>query len=112
MIRGTLSSQAEYASAVRFNFGQLKSTDGERYWEVTGTAGYFGGSVPTTWDLEIPDLSTVSGFPPSAGFEASQPTTAQGEAWSDLLGLWIGRSPRDGEFVKYAAASPTTIAAR
>jgi hypothetical protein len=111
-IRGTLPSQPQYGSAVRFYFSQLTSTGGERDWNVTGTARYFGGSAPSTWELEIPDLSAVTGFPTSAGFEASQTTTAQGEARSDLLGLWIGRPPRDGEFVKYAGSPPTSIPGR
>jgi hypothetical protein len=77
---------------------------------VTGTARYFGGNAPSTWELEIPDLSAVTGFPAVIGFESSQRTTAQAEAWSDLLGLWIGRPPHDGEFVKYAGSAFTSIA--
>jgi hypothetical protein len=111
-IRGTLPSQPEYGSAVRFYFSQLGSAGGERDWNVTGTARYFGGSAPSTWELEIPDLSAVAGFPVAAGFEASETTTASGEARSDLLGLLIGRPPRDGEFVKYAGSPPTDIPGR
>jgi hypothetical protein len=111
-IRGDLPSQAEYASAVRFHFSQLSSTGGERDWTVTGTARYFGGTAPSTWELEIPDLSAVAGFPASAGFEASQSSTAYGEARNDLLGLLIGRPPHDGDFVKYAASPPTNIPAQ
>jgi len=111
-IRGTLPSQPEYGTAVRFYFSQLGSSGGERDWNVTGTARYFGGSAPSTWELEIPDLSAVTGFPAAAGFEASQTTTASGEARSNLLGLLIGRPPRDGEFVKYAGSPPTDIPGR
>ena len=108
-IRGTLPSQPEYGSAVQFYFAQLTSAGGERDWNVTGTARYFGGSTPSTWELEIPDLSAVTGFPASAGFEASQITSAAGEARSGLLGLLIGRPPRDGEFVMYAGSPPISI---
>ncbi|MGH7604059.1 MAG: hypothetical protein ACRENK_08695 [Gemmatimonadaceae bacterium] len=112
MVRGTLPSQPEYGSAVRFLFDQATSAGGEHYWSVTGTARYFGGSAPSTWELEIPDLSAVAGFPASAGFETSQSTQANGEAWSSLLGLWIGRPPRDGEVVSYAGSPGTTIPAQ
>jgi hypothetical protein len=111
-IRGTLPSQPEYGTAVRFHFSQLSSTGGERDWNVTGTARYFGGSAPSTWDLEMPDLSAVAGFPTAAGFEASQSTTAYGEARNDVLGLLIGRPPTDGDLVKYAASPPTNIPGR
>lgn len=108
-IRGTLPSQPEYGTAVRFSFSQLSSAGGERDWNVTGTARYFGGGAPSTWELEIPDLSAVTGFPASAGFEASESTTAYGEARNDLLGLLIGRPAHDGESVKYAGSPPTSI---
>ena len=109
LVRGTLPSQPEYGTAVRFYFSQLSSAGGGRDWTVTGTARYFGGSPPATWELEMPDLSAVAGFPAGAGFEASQSTTAYGEARNDLLGLLIGRPPSDGDIVKYAASPPTSI---
>jgi hypothetical protein len=104
-IRATLASQAEYGSAVRLeyaqdDFGGVNTTS----WIVTGTAGYFGGT-PSTWDLEIPDLSAVPGFPSGIGFVPSQTTYVTASAWGDLLGVYVfsGRAPRDGDVVKYAS---------
>ncbi len=110
-VRGSLQSQPEYANAVKYYFSQLASseTGGQRDWTITGTARYFGGSAPATWEMEIPDLSPVAGFPALAGFEASQQTTAMAEGLSDVVGLRIGRAPRDGDFVRYAASPATTI---
>jgi hypothetical protein len=102
-IRGTLASQAEYGSAVRFHYFEALGGEigGEREWHVTGTAGYFGGT-PATWELEMPDLSAVPGFSSFYSSEASDFVIPEAEALSSLVGLFIGRAPRDGDVVKHA----------
>ena len=111
-VRGTMPSQPEYGRAARFQFVQTTANGGERYWYVTGTARYFGGTAPSTWELEMPDMSAVTGFPASAGFQANQTTFASATVFSELYGLWIGPRPSAGASVKAASPAGTTIPAQ
>jgi hypothetical protein len=111
-IRGMLPGQADYGGAVRFYYYQDKPNGDTRSWQVVGTVGYFGGTTPATWQVDMPDLSALPGFDASDGFEADQSTVADVEAMSDLLPLFFGRLPHDGDFVKLASLAPPTIPAK
>lgn len=66
--RAQVASQADYNSAISVGFSQTN-----RFVTLGATANYFGG-VPTTWDLTMPDLSTVSGWDNTWGLVAGQST--------------------------------------
>jgi hypothetical protein len=56
--RAQLPSQPEYGRLVSVNYSQY---DGSAFVSVVMTSGYHGGT-PATWDLEVPDLSSVDGW--------------------------------------------------
>jgi hypothetical protein len=99
--RGQLASQSDYNSVVFFSWSQSSETTG-RHWSVAATSGFFGGT-PATWDLQIPDLSGVTGFPTtSAGLQTGQSTDAFAEAGNIRPELLAGGAPQDGDSFKFA----------
>lgn len=92
----SLPSQADYGS-----FGNVTHTQTGRTVSVTATAAYVGGT-PAAWQLDVPDLSTVSGFSATAyGLQAGASTTTYAEAYSGTLATFFG-SFVDGGSLKFA----------
>jgi hypothetical protein len=96
LLRAQLAAQAEYASAVTFEFFQAA-----RYLSLTATSAYFGGS-PATWDLSTPDVHTAPGFQRSWAIESNLAqwfVTAYGMNRPVVV---LGAEPVDGETVRYS----------
>jgi hypothetical protein len=72
-----LASQAEYGGMVSFFIGQGTRNN----FTVQATSGYFDGT-PATWDLSVPDFSTVAGWDPTWGLETGLLTTLRTTAWT------------------------------
>jgi hypothetical protein len=117
-LRATLTKQDEYNALVAFFFTQT-TANVTRDWAVWATAGYFGGIAPATWDLTMPDLSGVAGFP-AAGFQTGQTTFVTAEATNARPALFfdVNALPNDQESAKYAvrdisfATSQASVAGR
>ena len=106
-MRAQLASQSEYGGFASVNFNQ-SGPPSERNFSVTKTSGYVG-STPATWDLEMPDLTGVSGFPASALFVNGQATDWFIEAASTAPDVFLGAPGSDGLIVTFAdrnGASP------
>jgi hypothetical protein len=118
-LHATLAKQDEYNTLVSFLFTQASGTV-SRDWSLTATAGYFGGTAPAIWDLTMPDLSAVAGFP-AGGIQTGQSYTVDAEASNARPALFFGpesTSPTDGETAKFAfrtitiATSQASVAER
>lgn len=66
--RVQLAGQAEYDRYISATYTQA----GNRAASVFATAAFFGG-LPTTWDVTIPDLSTVAGWTAAWGLQDGTP---------------------------------------
>ena len=75
--------QAEYPDAVTTVFVQ---SSGSKTWTITASRAYFGGSS-TTYDLDVPDLSAVSGFNNAWGLVAGASTAYRFQVFAGLGGL-------------------------
>jgi hypothetical protein len=71
-LRAQLASQTDYAATVFMQFGQEASMASRTY-SIVVTRG-FHGSTPTTWDIQMPDLSGVAGFPAASGLASGLET--------------------------------------
>jgi hypothetical protein len=62
-LRGQLESQSAFPNLVRFRFGS-GTAGASKEVRVEMTAAY-GGGMPATWDITIPDMSAAGGFDPA-----------------------------------------------
>ena len=105
LMRTRLGVQAEYNSFALALFQQGSN----RAVSVLGTAGYFDS--PATWELDMPDLSGVSGFPVASGLQSGAQTQYQVVAYSGSLENYFG-APSENSSTKYAARFSSTVALR
>jgi hypothetical protein len=91
----SLPSQADYPS-----FANATHSQPGRVVSVTGTAPYFG-ATPSTWVLDVPDLSAVSGFSTSYGLQSGASTTSYAEGYSGTLATFFGALTEGGS-LKFA----------
>lgn len=92
----SLPSQADYPS-----FANVTHAQQGRTISVTATAAYVG-TTPTTWVLDIPELSTVGGFSISSfALQSGPSTTSYAEAYSGTLATFFG-ALADGGSLKFA----------
>jgi hypothetical protein len=111
-LRLSIASQPEYPSAMEANFAQL--VDGVFRSVTILTSADFLGGRPTTWVLEIPDLS-------SAGYESQWGIPSSGTIGGQLsagargfdadVGLWIAGAPSDGDVITSASRSASEFVA-
>jgi hypothetical protein len=57
-LRAQVTSQTEYPGLVSVDFSQTVNEETVKLFSIITTAG-FHGTVPTTWDVSIPDLSSA-----------------------------------------------------
>lgn len=98
-LRVQLQSQSEYGSVVSAFFDQSTSS-ANRIVVVTATSGYFG-TTPAVWQFEIPDLSSVSGFPTSAMLQSGSTVDWWVDAYGGSAAGFFGR-PSDGTTLDFA----------
>lgn len=91
----TLPAQSDYPS-----FANVTHTQTSRIVSVTGTEAYFGGT-PGSWVLDIPDLSTVSGFSQSFALQSGVSTQSYAEAYGGTLAAFFGAFA-DNESLRFA----------
>jgi hypothetical protein len=97
-LRATLASQAEYPSLVVFTFLQ-SSLSNARYVTQYVTAGFLG-STPSSWEILLPDLSSVPGFQAAWMPAAGQATAYLAEAFSGRTELLFGAMPVEGDIYR------------
>jgi hypothetical protein len=98
--RAQLASQTEYPTAARFVYLQ-GTVSAPKYISVVITAAHHG-STPTSWDVLIPDVSSVPGFN-SGWMHTSGPTvTYSAEAFSAPGALLFGAPASLGQTLKFA----------
>ncbi|HMC54728.1 MAG TPA: hypothetical protein VKH19_06110 [Gemmatimonadaceae bacterium] len=98
-VRMTLPVQAQYSSFANAYHVQTNGAT-SRVVSVTGTAGYFGSIG--TWELDIPDLSSLSGYPIASGIQPSLSYASEAQAYGGSASLFFGGAPEEGEVLKYA----------
>ena len=104
-MRTQLAVQPEYNSFALALFQQSGAST-VRAVSVLGTAGYFDS--PGTWQLDIPDVSGVSGFPTASGLQGGGTLTPyQVVAYGGSLETYFG-APPEGSSTKYAARFSST----
>jgi hypothetical protein len=105
-LRAQLPSQQEYGAVASVTFEQSPPGAAIIYSVVIMTSGYAGGT-PTTWELQMPDLSAVAGYPAGALFLNNQPFGWFAEAAGDGAVVFVGGPPTDGLIARFAdRASP------
>ena len=105
-LRASLQSQVDYADFARAYFIQ----SGRRVF-VTVTAAYRSGT-PSTWTIEIPDVTAAGGYPSNAGLLAGTSTSWFVEAFNGTLENYISATPGDGATVKFAGRSSNIATAQ
>jgi hypothetical protein len=87
-MRARLASQTDYGAFVQVIYHQCQFGDctniTQRSFSILMTSGYLAGT-PATWDLEMPDLSNISGFPTAARLENGVATSWDIQAANTLL---------------------------
>ena len=99
-LRTQLPSQFEYGS-----FISVAHVQTSREVFLTATNSYYGGT-PVTWDVTIPDLTGVPGFPANARLQAGAGTDWFVDAYGGNAGAapFLG-APTDGAILHYAGRS-------
>ena len=100
IVRMQLQAQAEYDAFVWVNYLQEDNV-AFRDLSVIASAAYVGGT-PTVWNVSIPDLSGVSGFPSQAALQPGLATSWYVDAFgAGTLASFLGFT-LDGAFFRYA----------
>lgn len=96
-LRTQLPSQFEYGALV-----SVAHVQSSRLVVLTATNSYFGGT-PVVWDLTIPDLSGMSGFPSGALLQSGAGTDWYVDAYggTGASAAFFG-APTDGAVLHYA----------
>ena len=99
-LRTQLPSQFEYGS-----FISVAHVQSGREVFLTVTNSYYGGT-PITWDVTIPDLTGVAGFPTNARLQSGAGTDWFVDAYGGNAGAapFLG-APTDGAILHYAGRS-------
>jgi hypothetical protein len=102
-LRTQLAAQAEYDSFISVFYSQGDN----RVVVVTATAGFTGGR-PAIWDVTIPDLSGVSGFPASSALQSGMQTDWFVEAYGGTGGAatFFG-SPTNLDILRFGGRAAT-----
>lgn len=95
--RLTVASQAEYDDAMEAFFSQLSGSS-FRTVTVFTSAGFLGGR-PTTWELEMPDLS-AAGYDNVWAFPAGAEINANARGYDGDVNVILGAAPSDGDMVR------------
>jgi hypothetical protein len=96
-----LPSQGDYGALVSAVFSQ-GSGGTARSASVTRTAAY-GGAVPASWELTLPDFSAVAGFDAGWAPQNGAPTAWTAAAYGGAVLTFLGDAPSDG--ASYRGAS-------
>jgi hypothetical protein len=105
-LRMQLAGQSDYDGFVTASFGQTGSSGSastDRYANISMTAGYLGGA-PTTWMIDVPDLSAASGFDVTWGLSAGKATRYYAQAFGANAFI----APADGNIVRFASYTSTS----
>jgi hypothetical protein len=102
-LRASLAVQPEYNSFALALYTQTGTTT--RDVSVLGTAGFFDS--PSSWTLDIPDLTGVSGFPTASGLQNGMQTPYSVVAYGGSLLTFFG-APSENSSTKYAGRFSST----
>lgn len=108
-LRTQLQSQQEYGALVSVSHQQSQQ-QGQREMVLTATSAWFNGT-PATWDLTIPDITGLAGFPSGAMLQGGVATDWFVEAHGGTGGAaaFFGM-PADGTVLHYAGRGFATPA--
>lgn len=109
-LRASLASQPEYDSFATAYFTQGQEGDLRSVF-VTHTAGFHGGT-PSTWRLDIPDVTEAGGYPSFAALTSGDGTTWFVEAFDGSLADIIGQTPTANATVRWAGRTNSVFALR
>jgi hypothetical protein len=98
----TTARQTAYPSFVNIRYDQRPPNT--RRVQITATAGYFGAGA--TWDVDIPDLSTVNGFPTASPLQRGADATWLVEAYNGSASVHLG-AIAEGARLRYAGRTGT-----
>jgi hypothetical protein len=105
-LRAQVASQTDYNGAAEADY-----TQSDRSVSITSTAAYVGG-LPTTWSLDVPDLSSA-GYDPTWGLRAGQNVDWGVVALSaDNLASFAGGALVDNAQILGAASLGSTAASQ
>jgi hypothetical protein len=105
-MRGQVAAQTTYSGGAIAEFDQ-----GNRSVSVGVTASYLG-SAPSTWSVDVPDLS-AAGYDPAWGLKSGQSTSWQVEAAGGDILPFVGGNPTPNAQVLVAGAqNPGASSAR
>lgn len=110
-LRASVQSQSEYDSFATAYFIQEPSLNDLRSVFVTHTAGFHGGT-PSTWQLDIPDVTEAGGYPGFAGLVSGNGTQWFVEAFDGSLSDFIGATPTANATVRWAGRTSDVVALR
>ena len=106
--RLTVPSQAEYPAAMEAFFSQLSGST-FRTVRIFTTAGFLG-SPPTTWTLEMPDLSGA-GYQSTWAFPNTALINANARGFDGSVATILGGDPADGQTIRSAIRATSVIVA-
>jgi hypothetical protein len=106
-LRMQLNAQSDYPAFVVALYDQTGTTI--RSVSVLGSAAYF--ESPLTWDLAIPDLSVVPGFPTASGLQSGTQTTMSAVGYNGDIATYFG-APAENSTLRYAARISSQVALR
>lgn len=101
-VRVTIARQTAYPSFLSLRFDQRPPAT--RRLVVLATAGYVGTSG--AWDVEVPDVSSVTGFPQASSLQSGADATWVVEAYQGSLGVHLGVLS-EGARLRYAGRTGT-----
>lgn len=101
-MRMTMPVQTEYAQVATAIYSQQGSS-ASRVVFVTATQGYVGSTA--TWTIDMPDLSSVSGFPAAALLQNGVSVNESAEAYGGSPSTYFGGTPVEGEILRYAGTA-------
>lgn len=104
-LRTQLGSQSDYATLL-----SVEHVQSSREVILTMTNSYHGGT-PIQWDVTIPDLSGVPGFPSGALLQSGVNTDWFVEAYGGDAATFFGH-PTDGAVLRFAGRGFSTSAAQ
>ena len=110
-LRASLASQSEYGDFATAYFIQEPAPDEFVSVFVTHTAGFHGGT-PSTWRLDIPDVTDAGGYPSFAGLVSGDGTQWFVEAFDGSLADFIGATPTANATLRFAGRTDAVVALR
>jgi len=103
-LRAQIPSQSQYNGGAGIVFSQTNHTV-----TITASTGFFSGTAPANWTLDVPDLSGA-GYDPKWGLQTGVALNWTASAYGGQFLAFIGGAPPDGTQLLGATASGSSSA--